>query len=358
MIDGFTLLGWSAGWLVAGRARQLPEVRTPGSPPRVSVVVPARNEAARLPALLSALDADATDCRPHEVIVVDDSSTDGTDGVARAAGATIIRTAPPPGWAGKCWACWQGARATSGEVVVFLDADTEPAPGFVGRLAAAAVASDGLVSVQPAHRVERPYEHLSAVCNVVALMAGTGRVPPPRRRPGRWWRGPVGFGPALAVPRQRYFAAGGHARVRAAVAEDMALAGEFDRVGIPVAAFVAGSNGGIRYRMYPEGPAALWRGWSKNLAAGAGRVPIVRVALVAVWIAAGLRAAGRARNRPGAYALYGLQAGLLFRRAGAFHPLLGLIYPLPLAAFVALTGRSVLSRAGWSVQWRGRLVRS
>jgi 4,4'-diaponeurosporenoate glycosyltransferase len=160
----------------------------------------------------------------------------------------------------------------------------------------------------------------------------------------------------MAVPRPRYFAAGGHAGVRAEVAEDMALAAEFARLGIPVAAFVAGANGGIRYRMYPEGLAALWRGWSKNLVAGAGRVPIVQAVLVAVWVAGGLHAAGMVMTRPGAYALYALQAGLFFRRAGAFHPLLGLVYPLPLAAFVALMGRSVLARAGWTVAWRGRLV--
>lgn len=240
--------------------------------------------------------------------------------------------------------------------LVFLDADTEPAPGFVARLAAAAVVTDGMVSVQPSHRVERPYEQLSAVCNVVALMAGTGRLPQPRRC-GRQWRGPVGFGPAIAVPRAHYFAAGGHAGVRTEVVEDIALAQQLDRLGIPVAAFVDGSEGGIRYRMYPEGVASLWQGWTKNLAAGAGRVPVLRALLVALWVAGGLRASGIASKQPGIYGMYALQAGALFRRAGAFHPLLAVIYPLPLAAFVVLVGRSALDRAsGRRVSWRGRLV--
>ena len=241
-------------------------------------------------------------------------------------------------------------------MLVFLDADTEPAPGFVARLAAAAVVSDGMVSVQPSHRVERPYEQLSAVCNVVALMAGTGRMAQ-RRGCGRRWRGPVGFGPAVAVPRARYFAVGGHAGVRTAVVEDIALAQQFDRLGIPVAAFVDGSEGGIRYRMYPEGVARLWQGWTKNLAAGAGRVPILRAVLVALWVAGGLRASGLAVKQPGTYAVYALQAGVLFRRAGAFHPVLAVVYPLPLAAFVVLMAGSVCARAaGRPVSWRGRLV--
>jgi 4,4'-diaponeurosporenoate glycosyltransferase len=161
----------------------------------------------------------------------------------------------------------------------------------------------------------------------------------------------------MAVPRDRYFAAGGHAGVRASVVEDMALARQFDRLGIAVAAYVDGSEGGVRYRMYPEGVSSLWRGWSKNLAAGGGRVPRLRAALVALWVTGGLWAAGTATKRPLAYALYALQAGVLFRRAGAFHPLLAIVYPLPLGAFVVLTGRSVLGRAaGWPVSWRGRRV--
>jgi 4,4'-diaponeurosporenoate glycosyltransferase len=120
---------------------------------------------------------------------------------------------------------------------------------------------------------------------------------------------------------------------------------------------VDGSEGGIRYRMYPEGVASLWQGWTKNLAAGAGRVPILRAVLVALWVAGGLRAGRIAMKRPGTYAVYALQAGVLFRRAGTFHPLLAVLYPLPLATFVVLMGRSARARAtGRPVSWRGRLV--
>jgi hypothetical protein len=63
-----------------------------------------------------------------------------------------------------------------------LDADTRPAPGFVAQLAGNAEHLDGLVSVQSRHYVVRPYENLSAICNVVALMAGTATVYPGRAR--------------------------------------------------------------------------------------------------------------------------------------------------------------------------------
>src|SRR5690606_25074133 len=102
---------------------------------RVSVVVPARDEAERLPRLLAALVAARP--RPHEVIVVDDGSADGTCEVAAAAGATVIRVERPAGWTGKAYACQRGADAAQGDVLVFLDADVEPAPDGIASLSAA-----------------------------------------------------------------------------------------------------------------------------------------------------------------------------------------------------------------------------
>src|SRR5690606_8836922 len=170
--------------------------------------VPARDEAERLPRLLAALSADHDS---GEVVVVDDGSTDATAALARAAGATVVPSAPPPGWTGKARACWTGAAVARGDVLVFLDADVEPAPGAVSALAAAAASGGGLVSAPPRHRVERPYEVLSAGPAVVALLgAGTGG--PPARR---WWRRPFAVGPALAVPAAAYRRSGGHRAVRA-----------------------------------------------------------------------------------------------------------------------------------------------
>src|SRR5258705_2402522 len=63
---------WVIGWLLCWRLPQLPRTADAGSGRRVSVVIPARNEAARLPKLLAAL---LTQTRPaDEVLVVDDDS--------------------------------------------------------------------------------------------------------------------------------------------------------------------------------------------------------------------------------------------------------------------------------------------
>src|SRR5688500_1526710 len=132
------VLGVVSGWWATARLRTLP---APGGRAHglTSVVVPARNEADRLPGLLRSLHPWPADV---EVIVVDDGSTDATAAVARQHGATVVAAPPaPPGWLGKPWACWVGAEAARGARLVFLDADTELGPDALARLAAVHEAS-------------------------------------------------------------------------------------------------------------------------------------------------------------------------------------------------------------------------
>ena len=83
----------------------------------VAIVVPARNEAEVLPATLAELFRDPA--LPLEVVVVDGGSTDDTRELALALGARVLE-AP----AGRAWQMNAGARATRGDPIVFLHADT------------------------------------------------------------------------------------------------------------------------------------------------------------------------------------------------------------------------------------------
>ena len=89
----------------------------------LSVVIPAFNEAGRLPATLARVreHLKAQD-RPHEILVVDDGSSDGTAEVARSAGADvrILRHEPNRG---KGYAVRRGMRAATGERRLMTDAD-------------------------------------------------------------------------------------------------------------------------------------------------------------------------------------------------------------------------------------------
>ncbi len=89
----------------------------------ISIVVPTLNEARKLPDLLAELAAETPN---HEVIVVDGGSADGTDAVARRAGARLLPSAP-----GRGQQLAAGAAAAQGEILLFLHADSRfPAGGL------------------------------------------------------------------------------------------------------------------------------------------------------------------------------------------------------------------------------------
>jgi len=148
---------------------------TPSS--RVSVVVPTRNRASYLPALLTALDAQTH--RPLDVIVVDDASSDGTvELLARWAGEgrRVERLEQP---AGSYAARNRGWRAASGELIAFTDDDCLPEPNWLAALIDSVsstefVAAQGVTLARPGritpftHQIEQrrpgpPYR----TCNMV-----------------------------------------------------------------------------------------------------------------------------------------------------------------------------------------------
>ncbi len=103
---------------------------------RITVLIPARNEAQTITTTLAALVAE--DHRLN-VIVVDDQSTDGTAARAREAALknlTVITGQPlPAGWNGKLWALEQGRQRIDTDYILLLDADITLPPGMLDRLA-------------------------------------------------------------------------------------------------------------------------------------------------------------------------------------------------------------------------------
>jgi glycosyltransferase involved in cell wall biosynthesis len=110
---------------VSASAERRRETRTD-----VSVVIPARNAGATIERCLAAL-AEQT-VRPGEVIVVDDGSTDGTADIARRMGAKVLMQDHSGAGAARN----HGARAASGDQLLFTDADCAPVPQWVDRLVA------------------------------------------------------------------------------------------------------------------------------------------------------------------------------------------------------------------------------
>jgi glycosyltransferase involved in cell wall biosynthesis len=355
------LVRWLLGWALALRLPELPA----GAPSRrhsVSVLIPARNEAATLPHLLAALAAQSL--QPQEVIVIDDHSSDETARIARQAAASlplqVIEPPPlPAGWCGKTWALHNGVLASSGEVLIFLDADTEPASPFLERLLAQHEQQGGLVSVQPYHRTEKPYEQLSVLFNLVGLMAvplgaGCG----------------VAFGPAMVSSRADYERSGGHAAVAGKVVEDWFLGHRYEQAGLPVSAWIGADQ--VAYRMYPGGLRDMVVGFDKNFATAAGEVRWPWMLAVLLWLSGLFWAAwclpaallgwplvGTHAITPNAviYGGFALQLLLLSRRVGRFS-WISLVFPVPVLFFLAVFVLAILNLERGQVEWKGRRFRT
>jgi 4,4'-diaponeurosporenoate glycosyltransferase len=359
--------GWIVGWLLLWRPptlrRRRPTAASPASespvpapaaPESVAVVIPARDEADRLPLLLASL-ADQ-DHPIDELVVVDDHSRDDTAAIAASFDGVRVVAAPPlpEGWTGKSWACQVGVEATTSDVVALVDADVVLAPDALAGALDERRRTDGLVSVQPRHDVGGPIEALSLVFNVVAVM-GLGLGSPLWRRPG-WGAA----GPLVVARREHYDRAGGHAATPGDVAEDLALAASFRRVGLPVRCVLGGEV--VRFRMYRD-LRGLLEGWSKNMATGARRTPALLGLGTALWITGLLAAASAVVDRldgsaasvataGGIYALVTAQVAILGRSVGRFGPAAA-AWPLLVAVFVAVVGWSAVAtflvrRVTWS----------
>ena len=331
------------------------------------MVIPARDEEATLPALLSSLRRLSTPV--NEIVVVDDGSRDATATLARSAGATVLTaTAPPSGWTGKAWACHVGAGATSGDLLLFLDADTTLAPDALDGLLALHHRHGGLVSVQPFHAVVRPYEQLSSYFNVMSLLASGAFTARPVGRP-------MAFGPCLLTSREDYEQAGGHEAVRGEILDDVELAAAYDRAGLPVRCAVGGES--IRMRSYPGGLGQLVDGWTKNFASGASAAAPGPTLGAVLWVSAHHAVAvgaalalvetvtGRGASLTLADPLLWVlawagvagQLWWILRRVGSFRWWTWALFPVCLLAFDAIFGWSLTQTAvRRSVRWRGRAV--
>jgi glycosyltransferase involved in cell wall biosynthesis len=112
---------------------------------RVSVVIPARDEAARIARTVAAVLDQTPPGVSVEVVVADDGSTDETVALASGAGARVLSLGPqgPGGSPGA--ARNRGAAAATGDPIVFLDADCEPAPGWLAAILDAHGAGERIV---------------------------------------------------------------------------------------------------------------------------------------------------------------------------------------------------------------------
>ncbi|MEK5057237.1 glycosyltransferase [Paenibacillus shunpengii] len=311
----------------------------------ISVIIPARNEEKNIGRLLKSL---REQMNPQdEIIVVDDNSSDRTAEIAHRRGAMIIKAGPlPRGWMGKCHACWRGAAAANGEMLIFLDADTYLKKGGLSQLVDAY--PSGLMSVQPFHDTWSAYEKLSGIFNIiVAVSAGSGK------------KGTGAYGPCVVTSREAYDNVGGHEQVKGEILDHHALALRFEAAGYPVVNYIG--RGALHFRMYPGGVRELFQGWIKSMASGAAATRFSKLFTVVLFLMGAFTAALSLLSwdygimSVVVYGLYSaLMAGLL-GKVGKFGAISAILYPVPLLAFFSVFSVSILHTfVNRQVRWKGR----
>jgi chlorobactene glucosyltransferase len=375
MVDLLPALPWLAPFAGLFRLGQL-HPNLSDAPPiagiPISIIIPARNEQATIETVVRSIVA--SDYRPFELIVVDDLSTDQTATIVDRLAATdprvrLVRGAPlPEGWYGKPWACEQGFRAASGELLLFTDSDTRHAPELMGRAAAALRREHAdLVTIAPHQRCVSFWERV--VMPQIWLLLGL-RYHPRRVNRARRPRDVIANGQFILTTRAAYVAVGGHGAVRHEVAEDLALAQAYLRAGRRL--HFAFAERLMETRMYQDLP-QLIEGWSKNVYLGGRRsfpdepalralVPVMLAAAMLFWLLPPgvllVRALGAGVG--GLASPAGIATGLsvLFWALVSYGMRIPMVYGLfyPLGAAMALY---IFARSTWRgsrrVEWRGRV---
>ncbi len=334
--------------------------------PRVSIVVPARNEEREIATALRSLLAQ--DYPRLDVVVVDDRSTDGTRRVLEELAAdprlTIVDGVEPPSeWLGKPHALFQGARVARGEMLFFIDADVRYGLGAVSKAVAFLIRERAdLVALLPRLETAGFWEGVlmpNLLCAV--FFAPTFLVNWSRPR---WFA--AGGGAGNLIRRSAYDALGGHETLRASVIDDVRLAVAAKTAGFSTRVVLAHDL--VAVRMY-YGFREVWNGFTKNIAyAMGGLVGVAFGALSILWTvvtllpAVLLAAAACGASLPrGDVTLSAISTALLLlarltiaaRLRDPIWP--AFTTPLMTAVWAALLVRSLYQRiVRRTVPWRGR----
>ena len=195
--------------------------------PKVSVILPARNEGRYIARCLDSLLEQ--DYPNFEIIAINDSSTDRTGEIMKAYAANDLRiihidaSPKPEGWTGKNWACYQGFLQAQGELLMFTDADSKHLPTTMS-LAVGHLMSENLEALTAVPRLICNDFWTKMTLPVLAIFLHTRfspiRVNDPNNKIGYF------FGSFFIITRSTYETIGTHKGVKEELVEDGALGGK------------------------------------------------------------------------------------------------------------------------------------
>lgn len=357
--------------------RRFGKLKKPAAPPRVSILVPARDEELNIHRCITSLLAQ--DYPDFQVIALDDHSTDRTLTILNELAATDIRLTVlsgkdlPAGWLGKHWACHQLSQAADGEWLLFTDADTVHRPETVSQAVSAATLTgahmlSALVRQEVGSWAERlavPVMNWSIFSIFPFMLVHSLRLPFLA----------IANGQFLLFTRQAYQKLGGHAAIRSDPVDDIALARTAARLGVRWR--MVDATGLVACRMYRHRKQVI-EGFTKNLYATFGKIlplylfvwvwlvvlflePLVLAAWGVIFIIGG--------GSPSAQQIYILQLSTaaillsLFQWSLVYWRLrfpikLAWLYPASVVFFAGLAFRSLVFSLARKTTWKGRIIHS
>ena len=326
---------------------------------RISILIPARNEAANIANLLN--DLSKQDYRQFEILVLDDGSTDQTAEIVRSFCTTELRCRLikgeelPPGWMGKNWACHQLAGQATGDYFLFLDADVSiNGPLLSSALSRMKSKNLALLSLFPGQDMKTAGEWL-----VVPLMHYLLLSMLPLCFI-EWLKYPslaAANGQFMLFQAKHYRTANWHSQARGKVTEDIEIMKLVKRARLKGATLL--ENNFIRCRMYMGFGEAV-NGFSKNLLAGFGGsiFNLLSYLYLTVFSYAFLFYAGYWQ-----LALFMLLAIIFLRSLISAmadqNPLWNvLLHVFQVVVLLYIAARSIAGKFFGNITWKGRKVRS
>ncbi|KYK26641.1 hypothetical protein AYK20_03260 [Thermoplasmatales archaeon SG8-52-1] len=239
--------------------------KSSGKFPKVSVIIPTRNESKRVSPCIESMKAQSY---PNlEIIIVDDSTDNTVDIIKNIVKddkrfRIIKEEKLEEGWVGKPHAMQQGSKEAKGEWLLLIDADTAHDPD--------------LISSAVKHAIKKKLDMLSILSELVCksfwekiiqpiptgliiFISPLGKVNDPKSKNA------FALGPFILIKHSVFNKIGGYKKIRGKIADDVEIAKLLKESGFKIG--LARAHDMMKLRMY-EKFRDIWEGWSKNIFLG------------------------------------------------------------------------------------------
>ena len=323
--------------------------------PKISVLIPARNEAANIgPATAAILASHDVDL---ELIVLDDGSTDRTPVILAGIADPRLHVATgaglPPGWCGKQHACASLARLAAHDLLVFVDADVRLAPDALSRMAGFMQGNDIALASGFPRQITRSWSEILLLPLIHFLLLGYLPLAQMQRRPAPGLG--AGCGQLFIARATEYAHAGGHGAIRASLHDGLTLPRAFRRAGLMTGLFDASHF--AECRMYTSA-AGVWEGLTKNATEGMAKpaaLPVWTVLLAGGAVLPAVLLVVHPSILAGLACACWLAARLILTWRFRQPWISAMLHPVGIAALLVLQWAALMrAAAGRPATWRGR----